>query len=331
MKVLVTGSSGFIGGHLVEKLAGRGDEVQCLVRKTSRTRELERLNVRLVIGDCRDKESLRPAVKNMDYVFHLAGVINALDWQTYHEVNTLGTQNLLEACQEENAGLRKFVFVSSISAAGPSPCGASLREEDECHPVSDYGRSKLEAERFVLGRKDRQPVVIIRPSNILGPRQRELMYSIRLLRMGIMPVVGSGSLQTSLASVFDVVEALILAAENPRSAGQVYFITDGRAYAWSEITEAITEGLGVKKFYLKVPYAVQVAAAALSEALARARKKTPLLSRQHLASSRKYCWVYDGTKIERELGFKPTMDMKAAVRSALDWARESRFRGHGRS
>jgi len=326
MKALVTGSNGFIGSHLAAELVEHGYDVFCLLRRTSLTAGLDGLNVNRVIGDTRDRTSLDPAVRGMDFIFHLAGVIDAPDRDTYFEVNTKGTQNLAEACLAANPGLRRFVFVSSISAAGPSPCGTALDEEAEARPVSDYGRSKLAAEKIVLDLKDRLPVTIIRPPNVLGPRQKELTDAIRLIRHRIRPLIGTADTRTSVSSVADVVRALILAAENPRSVGRIYFVTDGRSYTWREITNGVAEALGIGHIYLPIPYAVQYAAAAGAEAVARLRSKKPSITRIEVEAARKYCWVYDDTRIREELGFEPVMDMKAAVRSAVAWDREHRKR-----
>jgi dihydroflavonol-4-reductase len=317
MNALVTGANGFIGGHLVRKLIDKGWSVSCLVRSTSRLESLAGLDTRMVLGDVRERDSLPSAVRGQDAVFHLAGVITAPDRETYRRVNVLGTLNLLEACLAEVSGLRRFVYVSSISAAGPSPCGSVLREEDECRPVSDYGRSKREAELLVLERADRLPVTIIRPPNVVGPRQKELTDSIGLIRKRILPLVGTGRPQTSLASVDDIASALILAAERPESLGRTYFVTDGRAHSWREITRLIVEALGMRGAFLKIPYAVQYAAAAASEAAGRLRGRTPALSRDLVRDSRKYCWIYDGSRIERELGFRPSVSVEEAVRRAV--------------
>jgi len=325
MKALVTGSNGFIGSHLVEALSRRGDEVFCLVRRTSNTRALDGLNIRYVVGDVREKDSLRAAVRGMDCVFHLAAVISAPDWDAYYRANTFGTENLVDACLEEQPGRRKFVFVSSISAAGPSPRdGRLLREKDECRPVSLYGRSKLLAEEIVLARAGSLPVTIVRPPNVIGPRQKEIVQTIRLLERRIRPLVGTDETRTSLASVDDVVQALILAAEDPRSNGEIYFVTDGGAYSWREITAALVESLGRRGFALPIPYAVQLGAAAASQTVAKLRRKTPVLSVQNVKATRAHSWVYDGSKIERELGFVPTQDMKEMVRRVVDWYRTKR-------
>jgi 2-alkyl-3-oxoalkanoate reductase len=319
MKVLVTGSSGFIGSHLATELAKQGHDVYCLLRETSVSTGLEGLKINRVLGDTRDKFSLAAAVKGMDYVFHLAGLIDAVDPNTYFEVNTEGTRNLLDSCLAVNPGLRKLVFVSSISAAGPSPCGRALDEADECRPVSDYGRSKLEAERIVLNHKDSLPVTVIRPPNVLGPRQKELTKAIRLIRKRIVPILGTANTRTSILSVQDLIRALILAAEDPRSAGRTYFVTDGRIYSLREITSAIAETLGVRGACFPVPFAVQYAAACVAEAASRLRGTRPALVRRHVVDARKHSWVYDGSRIRREIGFEPMMDMKDAVRSAVAW------------
>lgn len=322
MKALVTGATGFIGSHLAEELVRRGYEVTCLVRKTSLVAELERLGVHLVTGDCRDKSSLEKAVEGMDFVFHLAAVINAQDREAYYQVNFLGTRNLLEACRERNPGLKRFLFVSSISAAGPSEAGKALEENDPTRPISDYGRSKLLAEQFVLENSDKIPVVILRPSNVLGPRQKELFMSIRLIKRKILPLVGTGKPQTSLCYVGDVVDALILAAGSAEAQGKVYFLADPEPHAWMEITDAIAETLGVRFFVLKVPFFLQLLAASVSEMSARLARRRPLLTKESVIAARRYFWIYDSSKIERELGFAPKICLKEAIKKTVDWYRQ---------
>lgn len=321
MKALVTGASGFIGGHLVEELVRRGAEVTCLVRPTSRTGLLQGRPVSLAIGDLRDKPSLTSAVKDKDVVFHLAAVISAPDGEVYGSANVQGTRNLVEACLAAGPGPRRFLFVSSIAAAGPSPEGETPDEDGEPRPVSDYGRSKLEAEKLVLAARDRLPVTILRPPNVLGPGQPELEEAVKMMRRRIAPSVGNGRPQTNLIDVADLVRALILAAEDPRSIGQTYFVTDGRAYAWREIVRAVREETGIRGPVLPIPYAVQLAAAWLSEGAARLRGRTPRLTREIVRAGRRHFWTYDASKFERELGFRPERSMRDSVRRAVEAAK----------
>lgn len=319
MKALVTGATGFIGSHLAEELAKREWEVRCLVRRPRDLGWIENLKVQLVRGDCRDKPSLGPSVEGVDCVFHLAGVINALSWDDYYQANVVGTRNLLEAVVERNPRLKKFVYVSSISATGPAKKGRALTEESPCLPITDYGRSKLAAEEAVHAFSGEFPWVIIRPPNVIGPRQKELREAVRLIRRRIKPSVGTGEPQTSLCYVGDVVEGLILTAEKPEADGRTYFLAYPRPYAWSEVTAAIQEALGIRFFLLKIPFSVQWLAAVVAEATARLTRKKPRLTRNSVAAARKYYWIYDGTRIERELGFKPRTDLKEAIRRTIAW------------
>jgi len=324
MKALVTGASGFIGRRLVMELVRRGHETACLVRPTSKTAPLRDLPVEFAIGDLGDAGSLVHAVEGRDHIFHLAGVIQAVDGAAFEAANAHGTRNLVDACLRAAPAIKKFVFVSSIAAAGPSPPGRPLTEADEPRPVSAYGRSKLAAEHIVMEAGTRMPVTIVRPPNVLGPGSKEIIRVIGLLRKRLVPALGDDRPRTSLVDIDDLVEALLLAAENPQSAGRTYFVTDGRAYAWPEITAAIAEELGVKRFTLKIPFAIQMLAARLAETAARLGRRPPLLTREIIRAARNYFWIYDGLKIESELGFHPRYGLRESIRRAVEESRLGR-------
>jgi nucleoside-diphosphate-sugar epimerase len=318
MRSLVTGASGFIGRRLAAELARRGDEVACLVRRTSRTAPLRGLPLEFVVGDVGDPASLLPAVSGRDRVFHLAGVVQAAGEAPFEAANVRGTRNLVDACLRSAPGLRRFVFVSSIAAAGPSGPDRPLTEADAPDPVSAYGRSKLAAERIVREAGSRLPAAIVRPPNVLGPGSKELDAAIALLRRRLSPSIGDGRPRTSLVDVDDLVEALILAAEDPRSAGETYFVTDGGAYAWPEIIAALAEELGLGRFRIGVPFGIQIAAAGLAEALSRATGRPPLRTREIVRAGHDRFWLYDGSKIVRDLGFRPRYGMRDSVRRAVE-------------
>jgi nucleoside-diphosphate-sugar epimerase len=318
VKVLVTGASGFIGLRLARTLVRRGHDVACLVRRTSKTAPLRDLSVEFVVGDLRDASSLAPAVTGRERIFHLAGVIQAVDEQAFDAANDGGTRNLVDACLRFAPGLERFVFVSSIAASGPNTMERPMTEEDEPRPISAYGRSKLAAERIVLAAAARVPVAIVRPPNVLGPGSKELGRAIGLIRKRFFPDLGDDRPRTSLIDVDDLVEALLLAAGHPRSIGQTYFATDGRAYAWPEITAAIAEELGVGRLRIRVPFGAQILAARLAEAAARLIGRTPALTREIVRAGRDHSWIYDGSKIGRDLGFRPAYGMRESVRRAVD-------------
>ena len=323
MRSLVTGASGFIGRRLARELVRRGDEVACLVRRTSRTAPLRDLPVELVVGDLGDPGSLEAAVKGRDRVFHLAGVVQAVDEAAFDTANARGTANLVGACLRAAPGLKRFVFVSSIAAAGPSGPGRPVVETDAPKPISAYGRSKLAAEGAVRETGARLPATIVRPPNVLGPGSKELAGAIGLLRKRLAPVIGDERPRTSLVDVDDLVSALILAADHPRAVGEIYFVTDGGSYAWPEIMAALAEELGIGRFKLGIPSGAQFLAAGLAEAACRVTGRSPRVTKEIVRAGRDHFWLYDGSKIGRELGFRPLYGMRDSVRRAVAEGGES--------
>jgi nucleoside-diphosphate-sugar epimerase len=172
------------------------------------------------------------------------------------------------------------------------------------------------------------PVTIIRPPNVIGPGSKDLDRALALLKRRIVPRFGDELPRTSLIDVDDLGEALLLASGHLRSAGQTYYVTDGAAYAWSEITAALAEEMEIGRFRIPVPRGLQIPAALLAEAAARLTGKPPALTRDIVRAGRDYFWIYDGSKIERELGFRARFRMRDSVRRAV---REAFGKGTGLS
>src|SRR3954470_2428325 len=143
MKILLTGGSGFLGSYVAEQFTAAGHTVRALVRPRSDKRLLEKLpRVELAPGAVEDRASLGPAVAGVDAVVHVAGIVKARKPADFFEVNAQGTRNLVEAALAQG-GLKRFVYVSSLAAVGPSPDGKPVHEDAEPRPVTQYGRSKL--------------------------------------------------------------------------------------------------------------------------------------------------------------------------------------------
>jgi nucleoside-diphosphate-sugar epimerase len=312
MKALVTGSSGFVGGHLVRHLLQRGCEVSCLVRATSEASALAALPVARVSGSYFDSESLRRAVRGMDYVFHAGAVLSAPDWAGYAKTNVEGTANILAACAQANPGLRKFVYVSSISAAGPALDGKPLVEADGCRPVSLYGKSKYLAEQAAAGFFGRLPIVIVRPPNVLGFGQRELLAVMKLLRRRIVPLIGRREKQTSICFVQDLVRALLLAAEHDRASGKTYFVAADEAYSWRGIMAQLLRAMDMN-FVLKIPHPLLLGVALVSKAVSGLTGRAPLITRSDLCSARNNYWLCDASLIREELGFRTGVEFSAGI------------------
>ena len=178
MKAYVTGGTGFIGSHLVERLVDQGYHVTCLIRKTSNLRWLNQLldsqssQVHIVTGDLHDTDILARHVRDVDLVFHLAGLTKAPDAATYDRVNAEGTKHLIEACLSAQTNLGRFVYCSSLAAVGPSSNTTPNTEDVTPQPLTDYGSSKLKGEIVVREYADRLPITIIRPPAVMDRGMR---------------------------------------------------------------------------------------------------------------------------------------------------------------
>jgi nucleoside-diphosphate-sugar epimerase len=316
MKALVTGSSGFIGGHLVRDLLERGYDVSCLVRASSDPGALAGYPVHRVCGSYFDLGSLRRAVTGMDYVFHAGAVLSARDWPGYFQTNVEGTTNLLEACAQANPGLRKFVQISSIAAAGPAVNRKPRVEADGCQPRSLYGKSKYLAEKAVAAFFDKLPIVIVRPPNVLGVGQKELLAVLKLMRRRIVPLIGRREKQTSICFVQDLVRALVLVAEQDRASGKTYFVAAPEAYSWREILAQLLLALDLK-LVLKLPHPLLLNVALVSEAISGLSGKAPLVKRSDLRSARDNYWLCDASLIREELGFRTEVEFAQGIRDIV--------------
>lgn len=316
MKTLVTGATGFIGSHLVEALLKQGHSVACLVRKTSSLRWIEGLDVRLIYGDCSDKASLVSAVSEVDYIFHLAGLTKTKKEKEFFTVNAKGTENLLQSVAEHNPGIQRFVFVSSLAAAGPSRNDSPVNEYSEPKPVSAYGKSKLKAEQIVLAYKDRIPLTIIRPPAVYGPRDRDMFTMFKLLKKGIFPCWGKCFY--SLVYVDDLVKAILLSAESKTSAGETFYISDGKTYSNYEIGDSIASALSTKPIRLKIPGFLLPLLAGIGQMLS---KQSNIINRDKVRELRYANWTCDSSKAVKELDFIPKVALQEGVRWTADWYR----------
>lgn len=324
-RVLVTGGTGFVGSHLVERLLRNGYAVACLVRDLRQLRWLEGMEVQLAEGDCTRPESLAAALQGVSHVFHCAGLTKAKRARDYYLVNHLGTRNLLEACAQYNPGLEKFILVSSQAAAGPSPDGRPVNDSDKPQPVSDYGRSKLLAENEVSGFKDRFPVVILRPTAVYGPRDVDVFELFRWASRGLTIEISGKERYLNLCYVEDLTAALLLAAEGKTESGSIYFVAESRAYSFSEFRNLLLSTGGVNARTIKLPYGVAYLTGLVAEIGSLFSKRPALANRQKVREAAQQYWLCDTARIKNDLCFRAEYPLQKGLELTWKWYRKNRW------
>ena len=205
---LVTGATGFIGGHLVARLTAQGHAVRCLVRRSSDTTHLPAAGVELIVGDVSDASAVERAVQGCDIVYHLAGKTSARHAAELYRVNVGGCEQVARACAAQNTP-PLLILVSSLAAAGPCPPQRLITERDPARPVSDYGRSKYAGECATWSWADRIPLSIVRPAIVFGPRNRDMLPIFQVIqRLGVHAVPGMTPRRVSLIHQEDLLEIL---------------------------------------------------------------------------------------------------------------------------
>ena len=325
MKVLVTGGTGFIGSHLVESLLQKGIQVRCLLRKESDLKWLKGLPIEVVHGDCRDKTSLGKAAEAVDQVFHLAGVTKAIKEKSYFEVNAFGTENLIHSCLENNPHLKKFIYLSSQAASGPSRNGSKKKESDRSAPVSPYGQSKRMGEELALAHAHELPLLILRPSAVYGPRDKDVYAFFKCLSKRIKPCLAGRDQHLSLCYVQDIVQAILLAAEAQTKSGEIFFLSDGHDYRMEEIGDTFAQAMGITAFRIRIPKPMISGIASFSEYFSKFSKRPPLINKSKVKEMVQKDWVCDITKAKTILGFKPQVRLLEGARFTFEWYKKENW------
>jgi dihydroflavonol-4-reductase len=318
-RALVTGANGFIGSHLAESLLKASCAVRCFVRKTSSLVWIKGLDIELAFGDLEDTASLERAVDGVDWIFHLAGKTKALSRDEFFKANAAGTENLFRAVEKSAAGLKRFVYVSSLAASGPGPDGRAINESDPPRPLTWYGESKLEAERIARRYGARIPVTIVRPPPVFGPRDEDVYQFFKAVRRGIIPSAGARDSRASFLYVEDLAETLVRAAGTDGAAGKTYFLASAACMEWRDFGARAAVAMGRRAVFISVPYWALAAVIHVREAVTALTGKPSILNRQKLPEYRHPYWCCDASKAANELGFRPSCSIDEAIRRTVDW------------
>ena len=320
MKVLVTGATGLLGGYLLQALQQRGEQIRALVLPIEHADKLIAQGIEVVRGDVTDASTLAPAVKNIEIVIHLAGMMGVnRPLADYRLVNVTGSEHLYRAAQ--SAGVRRFVHTSSHTVYGLGH-GRFLTEQDKLRPDPDpYGITKAEGDRLMqnLMRSSKMETVIIRPGTFFGPGDRLHFGRIaQRMKQGKGVIIGRGTNALPFCYVTDVVQGFLLAAYHEHAPGNIYNISNDRPLTQRELFNAVADAVGGKRPTRILPYWPTYYGSIAAEKLALLTHTRPVVTRLGVlmfgSNTR-----HSVEKARRELGYEPQVELREGIRLAAEW------------
>ncbi len=312
--ILVTGGTGFIGSHLIDRLAASGEPVRALVRRKT----LLPAGVQTVNADLAVDSDLTESLRGVSTILHVAGVTKAVRSEGYYLGNVRAAENLARAAT--GRGIR-FVLVSSIAACGPCEGEAALNEQSAPAPITHYGRSKLEGERAV--RAILPDAVIVRPPIVYGPRDVGVYGILKSISRGIVPRIAGGERWFSMVYIDDLLDGLLAAASTPQAAGRTYFISHPDAVNWSTLGAAAGRIMGRNPRALPIPIPAAYTLAFFAENWSRLTRTPSFLSREKIREATRSRWVCDPTLASTELGVESRTSLSAGLAATLAWYKEA--------
>jgi nucleoside-diphosphate-sugar epimerase len=326
--VLVTGATGFVGSHVAEALARRGDAVRALARAGADTAFLERLGVTIVRGDLSDPGSLTAAVEGVDVVVHCAAKVG--DWghvDEYRKVNVEGLRALFDATLGKH--LHRFVHVSTLGVYE----ARHHHGTDETEPLPEkhidgYTQSKVEAERLALQyhRKQGVPVTILRPGFVYGPRDRTVLPRLAArLNEGSVVYIARGKYALNTTFVGNIADAVLLAIDSPNAVGEVFNITDGEFVSKRRFFEAVADGLGVKRPRSFPPVPVWLARLLANWREGKFRRENRPNPPRITQAQLKFAGLnldFSIAKARTKLGYTPRVLFDEGMKQAVEWYKQ---------
>lgn len=322
MKILITGATGFVGWNFLKRLRESQIKTVCLVRKESKNLgKLEQFDTELRFCDLEKSGTLDGNLfKDIDFVYHFAGSVFGKTRKELYRTNVDGTENLFHAIR--HTPVRRFVFLSSLAAVGPVGLDDIITEETIPHPISWYGRSKLEAERRLrnLVHDVGKEICIVRTPLIYGEglsNQSRLALFIDKIRDGSFKFIGGGKNKVCLCQLDNLIDFLLKVLELDGVSFKVFHIADSAVITMKELANLISEHIGVKLPSGSIPISVAQAIGFLLDLIGKA---VPIKYDMTLERVREFAgnWRIDLTKAKK-WGYEPKEDWKEQLLATVSW------------
>jgi len=328
-RILITGASGFIGSFIVEEALERGFETWAAMRKSSSKAFLQDERIHFIELNLSSEEQLKEQLKELqfDYVVHAAGVTKSLHKEDFFRINTEGTKNLVRALQTLKMPLKRLVYISSLSIMGAireQQPYREIRERDKAQPNTAYGKSKLEAEQW-LDTQQGLPYIILRPTGVYGPRERDYFMMAKSIKAHTDFAVGFKQQDITFVYVTDVVQAVFLALEKGEN-GRRYFLSDGEVYQSSTFSNLIRKELG-NPWWIRItaPLWLLRIITFCGEYIGHMTGKVTALNNDKYNIMKQRNWRCDIMPARQELGYEPHVKLEEGVQKSIAWYKKNKW------
>jgi len=323
-RVLITGASGFVGYHLIVAALASDLEVFAAVRPSSDIQHLAKLDLKYTFLDFSDPASLQREIqeKKYHYIIHASGITKAKSKEEYNTVNAEYSRNLALAAVSADINLQKFILVSSLAALGPLKDFSEKIEDDSApHPVTKYGESKLLAEQY-LSEIVALPLIIIRPTAVYGPREKDIFILFKTINKGFEPHIGGFKQQMSFIYVKDLANVIVKALFSPVTKGQ-YNVSDGNIYDRYALADGVKRAMKKRTLKLHLPVFLVRSLASLMEWLYKNSSGSPALNKEKMNELTAINWACNVFRLNRDMAFRPDYNLETGLVETVRWYKEN--------
>ncbi|MBN2052043.1 NAD(P)-dependent oxidoreductase [Candidatus Woesearchaeota archaeon] len=317
MKILLTGSGGFIGKNLKKALEDRFQGVEIVSLKRAGVpapgEHLVNYSDAKTLIDCK-------ACKDVNYAFHLAGITKAVRFKDFYNANVIPTENLLNALKQKSPDLERFIFASSQAAAGPSRNRQHYKtEQEEANPVEYYGETNLMAEEIVQGYASFLPCTTLRIASVYGPGDEDFKKIFKMAKSGINIYAGNKKKIFSYIYVEDLVEGMISSALSKNTVANTYFICNDEPITWQQMHETVFSVMNKKPISISIPFPIIKALSYLGDAHARISGNVSILNVQKIKLAEPDYWIASNQKAKKDFGFNPHVSLEQGVQRTYEY------------